>query len=62
VWVADYSKSSHAVEVPVAPNKSHFDLWQFSEQARLSTGYGGKVDANIYYGSEKKFISDFQIK
>jgi lysozyme len=62
VWVADYSKSSHAVEVPAAPNKSHVDLWQFSEQARLSSGYGGKVDANIYYGSDEKFVSDFQIK
>jgi lysozyme len=62
VWVADYSKSSHAVETPVVPNHSHFDLWQFTEQAQLSTGYGGKLDANIYYGSDKKFISDFQIR
>jgi lysozyme len=62
VWVADYSKSSHAVETPVVPNNSHFDLWQFTEQAQLSKGYGGKLDANIYYGNDKKFVSDFQIK
>jgi lysozyme len=62
VWVADYSKSSHAVEIPVVPNNSHFDLWQFTEQAQLSTGYGGKLDANIYYGNDKKFVSDFQIR
>jgi lysozyme len=62
VWIADYSKSSHAVEIPVVPNNSHFDLWQFTEQAQLATGYGGKLDANIYYGSDKKFISDFQIR
>jgi lysozyme len=62
VWVADYSKSSHAVEIPVVPNNSHFDLWQFTEQAQLSQGFGGKLDANIYYGDDKKFISDFQIR
>jgi lysozyme len=62
VWVADYSQSSHAVEIPVVPNNSRFDLWQFTEQAQLSTGYGGKLDANIYYGNDKKFVSDFQIR
>jgi lysozyme len=62
VWVADYSASSHAVEIPVVPNKGHFDLWQFTEKAKLSQGFGGNLDANVYYGDDKKFISDFQIK
>jgi hypothetical protein len=28
-------------------NNSHFDLWQFTEGAQLSTGRGGKLHANI---------------
>jgi lysozyme len=62
VWVADYSASAHAVEIPVVPNKAHFDLWQFTEKAKLSQGFGGNLDANVYYGDNKKFVSDFQIK
>jgi len=46
----------------VVPNNSHFDSGQFTDQAQLSTGYGGKLGANIYYGNDKKFISDFQIR
>lgn len=62
VWIADYSNSARALETPAVPNKSGFDLWQFSETAKLSTGYGGTLDANVYFGDDLKFLKDFQIK
>jgi lysozyme len=62
IWIADYSSSSRAVETPGVPNNSAFNLWQFSEAALLSTGYGGKLDANVYFGDDLKFLNDFQIK
>jgi lysozyme len=62
VWIADYSSSSRAVETPGVPNNGSFNLWQFSEAAVLSTGYGGKLDADVYFGDDLKFLNDFQIK
>jgi lysozyme len=62
IWIADYSSSSRAVETPGVPNNSPFDLWQFSEAAVLSTGYGGKLDADVYFGDDLKFLNDFQLK
>jgi lysozyme len=62
IWIADYSSSSRAVETPGVPNNSPFNLWQFSEAAVLSTGYSGKLDADVYFGDDLKFVNDFQIK
>lgn len=62
VWIADYSSSSRALETPGVPNNGAFNLWQFSETAKLSTGYGGALDANVYFGDDLKFLNDFQIK
>ena len=62
VWIADYSNSSRALETPAVPNNGAFHLWQFSETAKLSTGYGGALDANVYFGDDLKFLNDFQIK
>jgi lysozyme len=60
IWIADYSKSSRGIEVPKVPNKEKAALWQFTESARLSTGFGGGLDANIYKDSEEHFYEDFQ--
>jgi lysozyme len=62
IWIADYSSSSRAVETPGVPNNSPFDLWQFSEAAVLSNGYGGKLDADVYFGDDLKFLNDFQLQ
>jgi len=62
IWIADYSNSSRAVEIPAVPNKGAFDIWQFSETAQMASGYGGKLDANVYFGDDLKFLNDFQIK
>lgn len=55
LWIADYSKSSRAVEDPHGFPNSEFNLWQFSSSARLSSGYSGGLDANIFRGSREKF-------
>jgi lysozyme len=59
IWIADYSKSALAVEVPAVPNKARPTLWQFSESAKLSGGFSAGLDANIFYGSETDFLSTF---
>jgi lysozyme len=62
IWIADYSKSSRAVEVPGVPNGAPAALWQFSESAKLAGGFAGSVDANIYKNTEDKFYSDFNLQ
>lgn len=34
LWIADYSKSSRAVEVPTVPNAARWTLWQFTSSAK----------------------------
>jgi lysozyme len=59
IWIADYSKSSHAVEIPRVPNKSAYHLWQFTDNARLGLGYDKPLDANIFKGTEDEFVEQF---
>jgi lysozyme len=58
IWIADYSRSAMATEVPAVPNNAKPDLWQFSESAKL-TGFKSGVDANIFHGTEADFLSTF---
>lgn len=59
VWVADYSKSARGVEDPRVPAGLVWHLWQFSDSAILGEGYGGKLDINIFKGTEEQFLSTF---
>ena len=59
IWIADYSVSARAIETPSMINHSRWHLWQFTERAKLSQGYDGPVDANIYKGTEDQFAEDF---
>ena len=60
IWVADYSRSHKASEKPSTFGARIQDIWQFAEDARLTTGYpGGALDANIYYGDLKAFKTSF---
>lgn len=60
IWVADYSTSHKASEKPSTIADRKQDMWQFAEDAKLSTGYpGGLLDANIYYGTFDQFKKDF---
>jgi lysozyme len=61
VWIADYSSSHRAVEIPAVPANNHWHIWQFSAAAKLSAGYGGGMDANIYKGTEQQFLTDFDV-
>ena len=66
IWIADYSRSSRAVEVPKVPTGARAALWQFTESARLAGGFPGTVDANIWKGKEddyyKEFASEFALE
>ena len=59
IWIADYSKSSQATENPRVPNSSGFDIWQFTENAKLSVGYPKALDANVFKGTEDQFKAQF---
>ncbi|MQB34174.1 GH25 family lysozyme [Rhizobium rhizogenes] len=59
VWIADYSKSSQATEIPKVPNNATYDLWQFTENAKVGIGYKKSLDANIFKGSEDEFRARF---
>jgi len=61
VWIADYSNTHKAVEKPSVPVGVKPALWQFASDAKLTTGYKGNLDANIYYGTEDDFVRDFGI-
>lgn len=61
IWIADYSTSHKAVEKPAVPAGTRPVLWQFAADARLSTGYDGGLDANVYYGTEEDFAREFGI-
>ncbi|RWA70567.1 GH25 family lysozyme [Mesorhizobium sp.] len=61
VWIADYSVSHKAAEKPSIINGKTQKLWQFADDAFLSTGYTKGLDANIYYGTPQAFEQDFGI-
>ena len=51
VWVADYSKSGLATEVPRSPGKADWSAWQFSDSAKVYSGKKlFKLDASILSG------------
>jgi lysozyme len=62
VWIADYSTSHKAAEKPALINGRTQKVWQFADDALLTTGYDRGVDANIYYGTTQDFLTDFGIK
>lgn len=61
IWIADYSKSSRAVEVPNVPNKSAWKLWQFTDAAKFAAGFPSTFDASIFKGKESEFYSSLGV-
>ncbi|WPO42025.1 GH25 family lysozyme [Tardiphaga sp. 42S5] len=62
IWLADYSKSHKASEKPALIGTRTQDIWQFADNAKLSTGYpSGTVDANIFYGTFEQFKAAFDL-
>jgi lysozyme len=59
IWVADYSKSSRGLEKPFVPGKNEWAVWQFTDGAKLDSGFAEGLDANIVPGSDEAFASRF---
>jgi lysozyme len=51
LWLADYSKSSRASEVPRTIGGAQWVLWQFTDAGTMATGFNEAFDSNIYKGS-----------
>ena len=60
LWIADYSKSDRAVEIPTTINGSKRVLWQFAADAKINA-FTGAVDSNIYGGDEEGFLRTMNI-
>jgi lysozyme len=60
VWIADYSKTGRAVEVPFVPSKASWKLWQFTANGQFrdgGIGKGASVDASVFNGTYSQFLS-----
>lgn len=55
LWIADYSRSSRAIEDPNSFSSKKFDLWQFTERAKIGAGHSGHVDASVFKGTSPEF-------
>jgi lysozyme len=62
LWIADYSKSSRAVEIPTVPNGAKWALWQFTNSAKLATKFSAGLDASVFKDSEEHFYQQFGVK
>ena len=61
IWIADYSRSHKASEKPGILNGRTQSIWQFADDAKLTLGYTGTLDANIFYGSRDEFNKAFGV-
>lgn len=59
IWIADYSRSSRAIEMPELPSGAPWALWQFTNKAKLPKNYNYGVDATIFKGTEQQFYEIF---
>lgn len=62
IWIADYSLSGRAVEVPEFPSGKPWALWQFTDKAKLPSPYRQGLDATIFKGTEDRFYELFGVK
>jgi lysozyme len=51
VWLADYSQSSRASEVPRTIGGAKWALWQFTNAGTMATGFNDVFDASMCKGS-----------
>jgi lysozyme len=57
IWVADYSQTSRASEIPPGINDTKWVLWQFTDSATMAIGFNAGFDASIFKGSPDSFLS-----
>ena len=62
LWLADYSKSSRASEIPRTIGTAKWALWQFTDSGTMATGFTGAFDANIYKGSLPALYQTLEVK
>jgi len=62
LWVADYSKSSRASEVPRTIAGVSWALWQFTNAATMAMGFTAGFDANIWKGPRADFYRSLGVK
>ncbi|PZV37081.1 glycoside hydrolase family 25 protein [Mesorhizobium kowhaii] len=55
IWIADYSRSGQATENPKVPGGAKWNIWQFSDRAKVGDAYKGGLDANVFKGSDSEF-------
>jgi lysozyme len=55
LWIADYSNSSQANEIPKTINGKKWAVWQFTDNAHFEIGHKKNFDANIFKGSPEEF-------
>lgn len=55
LWLADYSRSAQATEVPSRPAGFLENVWQFTGTARLQPGPAATFDADVFKGSKIDF-------
>jgi lysozyme len=61
LWLADYSKTSRASEVPTTINGVRWALWQYTEAATMAIGFNGAFDANIFKGKTDAFYTSLGV-
>jgi GH25 family lysozyme M1 (1,4-beta-N-acetylmuramidase) len=62
LWIADYSESARAIEVPTLPADAQWTLRQFTESATMAAGYQGDFDANIFKVSTTQFYQRLNVQ
>jgi lysozyme len=62
LWLADYSKSSRASEVPRTIGGAKWTMWQFTDSGTMATGFNGAFDANIYKGPLAAFYRSLGVQ
>lgn len=62
LWIADYSESARAIEVPTLPADAQWTLRQFTESASMAAGYQGDFDANIFKVSTTQFYQRLNVQ
>ncbi|NGZ82791.1 glycoside hydrolase family 25 protein [Duganella aceris] len=62
LWIADYSRTSRALEAIKMPQRTAWTLWQFTDGATMAAGFEGGFDANIFKGSEADFYKNLGVQ
>ncbi len=55
VWIFDLSESDRILEIPNAKKNLHHILWQFTWNGKLSSGYQGNLDVDVFQGTFNEF-------